>query len=215
RVRARRPHARWSASATASRCATPSPSATHRTTSSCWTRRASRSSPTRDATRTCSRTPMSPARRPPKAASRTYWTRCISADASSGSCLPRGPLPAGSYGLPTASAPSAAAKPWGPSCRAGRAAPRGVTRWNASAGREAASRLASEMAFGDAVAQDGQRRPAFFAGLLVALGEDRLDDVETDEVGERERSHRPAERVVDGEVAVLDGHVAAFDEAHR
>src|SRR5207302_8396675 len=46
--------------------------------------------------------------------------------APGGSCLPRGPLPAGSYGLPTASAPSAAAKPWrseerrvGKECRAG------------------------------------------------------------------------------------------------
>src|SRR5438270_13262418 len=95
------------------------------------------------------------------------------------SCLPRGPLPAGSYGLPTASAPSAAAKPWGPSCRAGRAAPRGATRRRSAAEDRAALHELGHQACLDGVAHlvadaHHQRRVVRGGGTIVLGGERRV-----------------------------------------
>src|SRR5580700_3622082 len=63
--------------------------------------------------------------------------------------------------------------------------------------------------------QQLNRCPALIAGLTEALVEDRLDDVEPDQVGQLERSHRPTQGVPNREIAVVDGDVALLHEPHR
>src|ERR1700694_65422 len=88
-------------------------------------------------------------------------------------------------------------------------------RWAWSASREAASRLAPEFPARNMVAEDRERLPAIVTRLRVALGEDGVDDVEANEVGQRERTHRPAQSVFHSNVAVLDRDVAVLRQPHR
>src|SRR5690242_8946435 len=80
---------------------------------------------------------------------------------------------------------------------------------------EARAGLTAQMARGDEVGEDRRRPPAFLAGLLGALLEDVGGDVEADEVGELERTHRPVEAVLDSKVAVVLADDARLDELER
>src|ERR1700686_322211 len=70
------------------------------------------------------------------------------------------------------------------------------TCWNPSAwseslrrgGEEPFARLVAELSARDQVAEELDRLPALISGLAKALVEDRLDHVESDEIGELERS---------------------------